>query len=131
MITIFHNPQCSKSREGLQLLQKIIEEKSLKLTVIDYQKTPLTRDQLVELQRRLGCPAREMMRANEAIAADESDDERILDAIAAQPALLQRPIVECDGRAVIGRPAERIVALLEERGILQRQAAIHRPAHGR
>ena len=108
MITIHHNPRCSKSREALALLQALGEP----LTVHEYLEKPLTLIQLQALQALLGVPARDMLRSSEDVyltlnLADTSlDDEALLAAIAMHPQLLQRPIVVKGQRAVIARPPE-------------------------
>jgi len=107
MITIYHNPRCSKSREALALAEQFSSEKKIKLEVVDYQKTPLTLAQLQTLQRQLGCPASAMVRGNEAEYAElnlaQADDATLLQAVAAHPKLLQRPVVVYGNRAVIAR----------------------------
>jgi arsenate reductase len=117
IITMYHNPRCSKSREALALAEQYAASNAARLDVVDYQKTPLTFDQLKQLQGLLGVPAAEMVRtADEAYAAlglTAPDDDALLQAVAAHPALLQRPIVVLGERAAIGRPPERIAALLQ------------------
>ncbi|MFP3589112.1 ArsC/Spx/MgsR family protein, partial [Paraburkholderia sp. SIMBA_055] len=88
--------------------------------VVEYLRTPLSVAQLKELNRMLGCPVREMIRDSEAIykelgLADASlTDDQLYEAIAANPILLQRPIVVRNGRAVIGRPPENVKALFPD-----------------
>jgi arsenate reductase (glutaredoxin) len=117
MITIYHNPRCSKSREALALVERFSTAKGLTLHVIDYQKTPLTLAQLTSLQQQLGVTVREMVRDNEeeyaALNLAQADDATLLQAVEAHPKLLQRPIVVRNARAVIGRPPERINVLLQ------------------
>jgi arsenate reductase len=85
--------------------------------VIDYQKTPLTLEQLSALHRQLHITVREMVRDSEedyaALKLETADDTTLLQALAAHPKLLQRPIVAYRNRAVIGRPLERVNALLD------------------
>ncbi len=110
MITIYHHPQCSKSRAALQLVQQFSTEHNLALQVIDYQKTPLLLPQLISLQLQLGNSVAEMVRENEEeyinLNLSLADDARLLQALADHPKLLQRPIVVYDSRAKIGRPPE-------------------------
>ncbi|WP_019139738.1 arsenate reductase (glutaredoxin) [Noviherbaspirillum massiliense] len=117
MITIYHNPRCSKSRAALELVQQVSQERGLPLTVVDYLKTPLTAAQLTALHRQLRTPARDMVRENEeeyaALSLDEADDEALMQAIAQHPRLLQRPIVVYQARAMVGRPPEKLHALFE------------------
>jgi arsenate reductase len=116
-ITIYHNPRCSKSRETLALVEQFANEHRLTVTVVDYLKTPPTLAQLKEIQRQLGQPARDMVRDNEdefaALGLREADDAALLDAVARCPRLLQRPVVVYRGKAAIGRPPEKVKALLE------------------
>ncbi|MBC3862878.1 arsenate reductase family protein [Undibacterium jejuense] len=118
MIRIFHNPRCSKSRETLSLLQAISEEKQLSIEIIDYQKTPLTQEQLNTLLHELGGDVQVMLRSNEDAylvhGLANADAPSALQAIVAHPILLQRPIVSFHGKAAIGRPPEQVLALFEE-----------------
>lgn len=110
MITIYHNPRCSKSREALALAERFAAQNELPLAVVEYLKTPLTLAQLAALHRQLGCGVRDMVRSNEeeyaALDLAQGDDAALLRALAAHPKLLQRPIVVYRGRAAIGRPPE-------------------------
>jgi arsenate reductase len=111
--TLLHNPRCSKSRAAKALL----EERGVAFTVRLYLEEPLSRAELADLARRLGRPAREWVRRGEpAFAAaglgPASGDAAVLDAIAAHPELLERPIGVLGERAVLGRPPERILELL-------------------
>jgi arsenate reductase (glutaredoxin) len=118
MITIYHNTRCSKSRESLALVQDFAAARNLPLNIIDYLVTPPGAEELAALQRQLGVPAREMVRDNEAEFAElnlaQADDNALLQAVAAHPRLLQRPIVVYQGRAMIGRPPERLHELLRK-----------------
>lgn len=115
VITLFHNPRCSKSRAALALLR----EHEVEPFIIDYLQTPPDMATLRSLHAALACPARDMLRSDspEYAALGLSDpscpDDRILEAIAAHPHLLQRPIVRDEDRAVIGRPPEAVLALLD------------------
>lgn len=117
IITFYHNPRCSKSREALELAQQFAEANKLQLDVIDYQKTPLTLPQLATVAKQLNGDVREMVRSNEEeyaeLGLDKADDAALLKALAAHPKLLQRPIVVYRNQAVIGRPPERVHELLK------------------
>ena len=117
MITIYHNPRCSKSREALTMVEQFAKEHRLTLDVVDYLKTPLSLQQLSVLHAQLGTDAREMVRDNEAefeqLGLATADEAALLQAIAGHPRLLQRPIVSFNGRAMIGRPPARLTALLQ------------------
>lgn len=116
-ITIYHNPHCSKSRETLGLVEAYAARHGVAVDVVDYRKTPLTHAQLTQLQAQLALPVRDMMRTNEeayaTLGLEAANDAALLQALAAHPELLQRPIVVRDGRAVIGRPPERVAAMLD------------------
>ena len=112
-VTLYHNPRCSKSRETLALL----EARGIQPTIIEYLKTPPSRAELETLLRRLGIGARALVRDKEAVwaelgLAEERDEARILDALLAHPVLIERPIVVCGERAVIGRPPGKVEQIL-------------------
>ena len=112
-VTIWHNPRCGKSRDGVKLL----EEKGVEAEIIKYLDTPPTKEELKELLKMLGISARELMRTKEAIykelkLKEETDEEKLIEAMVANPKLIERPVVIKDGKAVIGRPIENIVELL-------------------
>ncbi|MDR3502138.1 MAG: arsenate reductase (glutaredoxin) [Legionella sp.] len=109
VITIYHNPRCSKSRETLALLQ----EKGLDLTIIEYLKTPLNREQLDELGAHFAL--KDFVRTNEPIFKELGlsleNEEQVLEAMVKEPVLMQRPIVTYKGKAIIGRPPENVLEL--------------------
>jgi len=111
-LLLLHNPRCSKSRAAKALLEAQGAEFALRL----YLEEPLSRAELDELARRLGRPVRDWVRRGEAAfqAADLGDaaDSELLDAVAAHPILLERPIAVRGTRAVVGRPPEEIRKLL-------------------
>lgn len=117
MITIYHNPRCSKSRATCELVTGTYNRANEATEIIEYLKHPLTVDQLKQLNAQLGCPVREMIRDTEAeyqelqLADATLTDAQLYEALATHPILLQRPIVVRNGRAVIGRPPENIAAL--------------------
>lgn len=112
--TIYHHPRCAKSRAALELLS----EHGVEPNVILYQKTGLTTSQLRDLARRLGVRPKEFLRRSElahlGLALNLDDDAQVLEAIAAHPALLERPIVVRGERAVVARPHERALELLDD-----------------
>ena len=121
MITIYHNPRCSKSRGACELINDLYNPSTSEpVEVVEYLRTPLSVVQLKELNGMLGCTVREMMRDSEQVykelgLADASvSDDQLYEAIVAHPILLQRPIVVRNGRAVIGRPPENVQALFPE-----------------
>ncbi|MFC4671262.1 arsenate reductase (glutaredoxin) [Seohaeicola nanhaiensis] len=113
MIDYWHNPRCSKSREGLALL----EIKGADLRVRRYLEDAPTRAELAAAWEALGKPpVAEMMRTKDAAFREAGlagkDDAALLDAMAANPALIERPLAISGTRAVIGRPPERLLDLL-------------------
>lgn len=118
MITLFHNPRCSKSREALAIVTEFAQARGLRLDVVDYQKTPLSLEQLGRLHGQLGGTVRAMVRTNEeeytAHNLAQADDPELLVALAGTPGLLQRPIVVFDERALIARPPEQLPSWLND-----------------
>ncbi len=113
-ITIWHNPRCSKSRNAANLL----EERGIEANVVKYLETPPTKEEIKEVLGMLGIGARELMRTKEDIykelgLKEVEDEEALIEAMAAHPKLIERPVVIKDGKAAIGRPIENIIALLE------------------
>jgi arsenate reductase len=112
--TIYHNPRCSKSRQTLALL----EEHGVSPQIIEYLKTPPSQDELVVLQQKLNIPIADMLRSKEKEFSQAGlnepgvPDDIIRKALAEHPILLERPIVTCGDKAVIGRPPENVLALL-------------------
>ena len=108
--TIFHNPRCSKSREALALLEQVGAE----IEVVDYLKTPPSRERLAGLYARAGLSPREGLRKAEpaAKALKDAGDDAILDAMAADPILIERPLVETEKGVRLGRPPEVISQIL-------------------
>tara|TARA_Y100000588_G_scaffold10194_2_gene11267 strand:+ start:1417 stop:1767 length:351 start_codon:yes stop_codon:yes gene_type:complete len=112
-LKIYHNPRCSKSRQALALL----EEQGAEPEVVEYLKTPLTKAELAEVIGALGRVPHDAVRTKEdAYAASglnpDSDLAAVCAALAAEPILLERPIVVKDSHAVIGRPPEDVLGLL-------------------
>lgn len=111
---IYHNPRCSKSRETLSLL----EAEGLQPKVVRYLDTPPTAEELDRILRQLGMEPRELMRTKEAryaelgLASKQLSREEALRVMVENPILIERPIVIRGGKAVIGRPPERIKELL-------------------
>ncbi|MDE1180274.1 arsenate reductase (glutaredoxin) [Paraburkholderia sp.] len=116
MITLYHNPRCSKSRGALDVIASH-NKANEPVEVIEYLKHPLTVTQLEALNALLGCSVREMVRDTETVYVElglsnpKLTDAEIYEAIASHPILMQRPIVVRNGRAVIGRPPENVDAL--------------------
>lgn len=103
--TIWHNPRCSKSREAVALLHELGAD----VTIIAYLETPPTRAELAALYARAGIAPRTAMRKD---APAVADDDAALDAMAADPRLIERPLVATDIGVVLARPASRIRDIL-------------------
>ena len=111
--TIYHNPACGTSRNVLAL----IRAKGIEPEVIEYLKTPLTRDGLVALLAKMGASVRDVLRWKQAhlvaeLALDGKPDDALLDAMAQHPILMNRPIVVTDKGAKLCRPSETVNELL-------------------
>ncbi|MGY1424638.1 arsenate reductase (glutaredoxin) [Lysobacter sp. A289] len=111
---IYHNPRCSKSRGALELLR----ERGIEPEVITYLDTPPSASELRELLAMLAVPARELLRTGETeytelgLADPDKTDAALIDAMASHPRLIERPVFVHAGRAVIGRPPEKVLELL-------------------
>lgn len=113
LIKIYHNNRCSKSRCAIELLT----EKELPFEIIEYLKTPLSKEEIKGLLKKLKIPAEDLIRKNEVDYKTNFDGKHLsedgwIEAMVSFPKLIERPIVEIDNKAVIGRPTERIIAIL-------------------
>lgn len=112
MLTIYHNPRCSKSRETLALLK---ENTSKEIKVIEYLKDPINEEEIEKLLSMLACSPIKMMRVKEAEFKEQNldgaDDKTLISAMVTTPKLIERPIVTDGNKAVIGRPPENVLAL--------------------
>lgn len=113
-ITLYHNPRCSKSRAALALLQERQIDPELRL----YLESPPSAEELKALLDQLGIGARDLLRKGED-AYKENDlknpdlsEAQLIEAMVAHPKLIERPIAIRDGRAVVGRPPEKVLELL-------------------
>ncbi|MBA1292439.1 arsenate reductase (glutaredoxin) [Pseudomonas lurida] len=113
-LTLYHNPRCSKSRGALELL----EARGLTPTVVRYLETPLNAAQIQALLGKLGLSARQLLRTGEDeykslnLSDASLSETQLIDAIAAHPKLMERPILETADKAVIGRPPENVLEIL-------------------
>ncbi len=110
---IYHNPMCSKSRQGLSIL----EESKIDFEIIKYLETPPSEAEISEILDLLNIPAIDLVRKNESIWKEQYSEtnlsnKQIIKAMANNPKLIERPIVINDGKAVIGRPPEKIKNIL-------------------
>jgi arsenate reductase len=114
VIRIYHNARCSKSRSALALL----EQHGQPFEVINYLDTPPTVAELKTLLQQLGITARQWLRTGEddyrALGLDDPTlgEDALIAAMAKHPRLLERPVVVANGKAVIGRPAEKLLEIL-------------------
>ena len=111
-VVLYHNPKCSTSRNALALLR----ERGIEPTVVEYLKTGWDRATLARLASRTGVGMAGLMRRKEteakALLDAGADDDALLAAALGQPILIERPIVEADKGAVVGRPLERVLEVL-------------------
>lgn len=112
--TIWHNPDCGTSRKTLAILQ---EKPGVDLTVVEYRKQPFTREKLEQLFIDAGLAPREALRtrgspAEELGLIDGASADTILDAMTAQPILVERPFVETDKGVRLCRPQETVYEIL-------------------
>lgn len=113
-VTIYHNPRCGTSRTTLAL----IRERGIEPKVIDYLKTPPSREELALLMGRAGLTVRDVLRAKEQLAQDLGltdpavPDAALMDAMMEHPILINRPIVATPAGVRLCRPADRVLDLL-------------------
>jgi len=113
-IKIYHNPRCTKSRQALALLQ----QKGIKPEIIEYLQTPPTVREMDAILIMLAMKPRDLMRQEEtAYKEQQLDNERLthgqlVHAMIRTPILIERPIVVNNGKAVIGRPPEKVLEIL-------------------
>lgn len=112
-VKILHNPRCSKSRQTLALL----EEKSIQPEILEYLKAAPSVADIKDIVTKLGVAPRDMMRKGEAVykelgLKDVEDDAALIQAMADNPILIERPIVLANGKAKIGRPPESVLDIL-------------------
>jgi len=113
-VKLYHNPRCSKSRQTLTLL----EENAVKPEVILYLQNALNAEEIKALLLKLDIPPRDLLRKGEETykALDLKDhslnDQELINAMAKHPILIERPIVETEKNARIGRPPENVLDIL-------------------
>jgi arsenate reductase len=113
-ITIYQKPTCTTCRQ----VHAALREAGVDFDAVDYYTDPLSKTKLKELLRKMGMPARELLRTKEAVYKDlrlgerSPGDEELLDLMVQHPDLIQRPIVEKGSRAILARPAERLKDIL-------------------
>jgi arsenate reductase len=115
-ITVYHNARCSKSRAACEILAG----KGIAARIIDYLNTPPDKEELRALLKKLKMEPSGLVRRGEAVfkenyAGKTLDEEQWLDALLAHPILIERPIIVRGENAVIGRPPEKILELIDSR----------------
>ncbi len=110
---LYHNPRCSKSRQGLAILQKTNQ----KIEIIEYLKKPISETELKDILKKLNIDPIDLVRKNEVIWKEsykgkDLSNEQIIQAMMKYPKLIERPIFINGNKAVIGRPPERIISIL-------------------
>jgi arsenate reductase len=113
MITIYHNPRCSKSRQTLELLK----DKGIEPEVNLYLDSPPSTEKLTDLLQKLGLEANQLVRKSEAYYKEnlkglEITDNELIDVMIKNPKLIERPIVVAGDRAAIGRPPEAVLEII-------------------
>ena len=114
MVSIYHNPRCSKSRQTLALL----EERGIEPEMVLYLETPPDKKTLKEVLQKLGISARQLLRTGDDaykennLADDSLSEEQLIDAMVANPKLIERPIVINGDKAALGRPPEQVLDIL-------------------
>ena len=113
-VKFYHNPRCSKSRQTLEILNR----KNLDIDIVEYLKSPLDINEISNLLKKLGYTARDLLRKGEDVyknenLSDESfTEDFLIDMMSKNPILIERPIVVSNGKAVIGRPPEKVLEIL-------------------
>ena len=114
MITIYHNPRCNKSRATL----KILEERGIRPTIIEYLKIPPDAKTLDGFLKKLGMEPRDLMRKGEApykeldLKEEGKDRAALIAAMVENPILIERPIVVNGDMVALGRPPETVIGIL-------------------
>lgn len=116
MLTLLHNPRCSKSRQALQLL----EEAQIEVKIHTYLDQPLTATEINELLTKLAKPASQLIRTGEEVYKElnlsQASEEELVTAMANHPKLIERPVLITPTSAVIGRPPELVLELAQAAG---------------
>lgn len=109
-ITVYEKRTCTTCRK----LATLLAAQGVDFERVEYQVDGLTEEQLRELIAKVGGPAHDLLRMREpgARALADADDDTVVAAMVASPALLQRPIVVNGARAVLARPVERVLEIL-------------------
>jgi len=114
MVKVYHNNRCSKSRGACQILS----ENGVQAEVLEYLKTPLTEAEIADLLVKLNMKAADLVRKNEGIyksdhAGKNYSETEWISILAANPILIERPIIVKGDKAIIGRPPEKVLDFLQ------------------
>ena len=115
-MVLYHNPRWGKSRGAVSLLK----DKNIDFTIVEYLKTPLTEDEVMSLSKKLGKPLSDFVRRSERDFKDNQlnqflgDNNKMAECVAKFPKIMERPIFVKGDRAVIGRPPEQVLLLLDK-----------------
>ena len=113
-ITVYQKPACTTCRE----VYAALKESGVNFEAVDYYLEPIPKEKLKELLKKMGLPARELLRSKDPLyqelnlARSNISDEELVDLMAQHPDLIQRPIVEKGSKAILARPAERLKEIL-------------------
>ena len=113
-ITVYQKPTCTTCRQ----VHAALKDAGVDFDAVDYYTDPLTKTQLQDLLRKMGIPARDLLRKTEPIYKElrlgerERTDAELVDLMVKHPDLMQRPIVEKGSRAILARPADRLKEIL-------------------
>ena len=110
---LYHNPRCSKSRQGLAILQ----EANQKFEIVEYLKNPISESEIKDILKKLNIEPLDLVRKNEAIWKEKYkgkniSNEQVIQAMLEHPKLIERPIFINGDKAVIGRPPEKIISII-------------------
>jgi arsenate reductase len=113
-LTVYEKPTCTKCRE----MNRFLLDNGVDFSKVNYYMEPLTKEKLTELLAKMKLTPRDILRTGEPIYREvglrtgEFTDDEIISLMVKHPDLIQRPIVERGGRAVLGRPTENVKSLL-------------------
>jgi arsenate reductase len=135
-VTMYHNPNCGTSRNTLAMIRSA----GIEPEVIEYLKTPPSRDALREIAQATGEPLRNLIRSKEALYTElglddqNKTDDQLLDAMLTHPVLINRPIVVTDTATRLCRPSEQVLEILpqpQQRPFIKEDGQVVIDAQGR
>jgi arsenate reductase len=113
-ITVYQKPTCTTCRQ----VYKALQEKGVDFNAVNYYLEPIPKKKLLELLKKMGLSARELLRTKEdlykslKLAEKDLSEDALVDLMVKHPDLIQRPIVEKGSKAILARPAERLKEIL-------------------